>query len=377
MKTDTYFAPVVKEAPDELTLQISLINNNPVITGLLQSLSGILAIVNDKRQVIAFNDSFITMLGIADPSAVFGLRPGQILQCTAAEDQPGGCGTTKRCRTCGAAVAMVTSLAQNKPVERICNVSVQRDDSIVDISLNVKAHTIQINSRKFILLFIQDITRQQQQAALEHTFYHDISNLISMLLGASDLLLENHSQELAETVYNAAYRLNQEVRIQRYLRQTEHDSYKPMWHDTTTDTLYDEIEPYFRNHPVAQNKFLLIRGRENSTPIRTDVSLVLRILCNMLTNAFEATPNKGTVKLHTTATDQSVVFEVWNKGKIPDDIQERIFQRNFSTKQDSGRGIGTFSMKLFGEGVLGGKVAFTTSERDGTVFSLAIPQYRN
>jgi sensor histidine kinase regulating citrate/malate metabolism len=52
----------------------------------------------------------------------------------------------------------------------------------------------------------------------------------------------------------------------------------------------------------------------------------------------------------------------------------RIFQRNYSTKSDSGRGLGTYSMKLFGETYLGGKVDFTSSESEGTTFHLRLPK---
>lgn len=46
-----------------------------------------------------------------------------------------------------------------------------------------------------------------------------------------------------------------------------------------------------------------------------------------------------------------------------------VFKRYFSTKSKSGRGIGTYSMKLFGERYLGGKVGFYCSE-GVTVFIL-------
>jgi len=64
---------------------------------------------------------------------------------------------------------------------------------------------------------------------------------------------------------------------------------------------------------------------------------------------------------------------VWNGGEIPQEIAARIFQRNFSTKEQAGRGIGTFSMKLFGEKILGGQVSFTTSKKEGTIFRFACP----
>lgn len=65
-------------------------------------------------------------------------------------------------------------------------------------------------------------------------------------------------------------------------------------------------------------------------------------------------------------------FCVWNSQEIPQEITHRVFQRNFSTKNQSGRGIGTFSMKLFGEEIFGGEVSFKTSPSDGTTFRFSL-----
>jgi sensor histidine kinase regulating citrate/malate metabolism len=59
---------------------------------------------------------------------------------------------------------------------------------------------------------------------------------------------------------------------------------------------------------------------------------------------------------------------------MPKEVQLQIFQRSFSTKAQVGRGIGTYSIKLFAEQYLGGKVYFTSQEPDGTSFVLSIPK---
>ena len=93
----------------------------------------------------------------------------------------------------------------------------------------------------------------------------------------------------------------------------------------------------------------------------------------MLTNAFEATETGGEVRLWFELDEEWCGFCVWNEKCIPDEIRLRIFQRNFSTKQGTGRGLGTYSMKLFGEQFLKGKVDFETSPQKGTVFRLTLP----
>ena len=374
MNQNTYYATAAKADPDKLAIEIDLVSHNELVTGLLHSISGVLAVVNDKRQVVAFNDSFIKTLGIEKPKEQLGLRPGQILQCIHAEEYPGGCGTTKHCQTCGAAIAMVTSLAQNKPVEKTCAISALRGGQEIDIALSVRAHPLQINSKRFLLLFMQDISRQQQQAALEKTFFHDISNLMSILLGASELLIEEGPpSSLAESIYRAAARMQQEISIQRYLFENEAGIFKPMWDHVTYGELLKDLEPMFLTHPAAQRKKLIADTSYSDISIETDISLVLRVLSNMITNSFEATEENGIVRLWAIPDDKFFLFNVWNNREIPEEARGRIFQRNFSTKGQMGRGIGTFSMKLLGEKLLGGEVYFSTSTENGTVFTLKLP----
>jgi signal transduction histidine kinase len=373
MTNDTYFAVPEKVKQEDLNFEIDFISQNALVSGLLHSISGVLAIVNEKRQVVAFNASFMKMLGIDDPEMHLGLRPGKILHCVQADKGPAGCGTSKQCRTCGAAVAMVTSLAENKPVERVCAIQTIRGTKEVDIALSVRAQPIDINQSRFLLLFLQDITRQQQQAALERTFFHDVNNLMSVLLGASDMLVSETRSDLALTVNKAAMRMQKEISIQRYLSEGDASNYTPMWSDTSHIEIFNEIESFFANHPEAQGKILEIDKSESYPVIRTDISLVLRIICNMVTNGFEAVQKQQTVKVWMERKEQHLSFKVWNDGVIAEDIRDRVFQRNFSTKEQSGRGIGTFSMKLLGEKILGGKVDFITSAETGTTFSLTLP----
>ncbi|MDY6790361.1 MAG: PAS domain-containing sensor histidine kinase [Thermodesulfobacteriota bacterium] len=370
---NTYFAPAERTAEKELAVEIDFVSKSPVVSALLQSISGLLAVLDDHRQIVALNDSFIQMLGIEDPSQALGLRPGEALQCVHADEEPGGCGTTKFCSTCGAAIAIVSSLGHDKPVERICALSAKRGGKTVDIALLVRSHPITINKKRFLLLFLQDITRQQQKAALERTFFHDINNMLSLIVGTSEMLVEDHPSELAKTIHQASLRLLKEVDIQQCLSENESCSYQPIWNEFTTEQILKELQFFFARHPVAHGKHIDISKSYPVVSIKTDLSLLLRVLCNMIVNALEATAKKGVVKVWLEHEDHFLSFFVWNSKKIPQKITNRIFQRNFSSKEQAGRGIGTYSMKLFGEKILGGKVSFTTSQEQGTVFKFSLP----
>jgi len=368
MVMDTYFASPDRSTDKELAAEIKTVGSNPVISALLQSISGLLAIVDRNRQIIAVNDSLLNMLGLDDPQQVLGLRPGEVLQCVHAHDDPAGCGTTEYCSTCGAAIAMVASIEKGIPAERLCALSAERKGRMIDMALLIRAQPIEVDSTRFILLFVKDVTRQQQRAALERTFYHDINNVLGMLVQASELLVAENTTALASTIHQAAFRLLREVAIQHSLTESSAGSYQPMWAEFTTQQIFKELKSFFANHPAANDINVEFVENHAAITIKTDISLLLRVLCNMIINALEATDREGLVKIWPEYNGETLNFCVWNASLVPPDIANRIFQRNFSTKAQAGRGIGTYSMKLFGEKILGGKVDFISSAKDGTIF---------
>ena len=369
----THFAPPARADAAEIAVQIGQLCDSPVVSGLLDTVGGVLAVLNEQRQILAVNDAFMRLLGIDDPQGVLGLRTGEALDCRFSGDAPSGCGTSLNCETCGAAVAMMAALSEGRPEGRLCALSARRAGEPVDLALLVRAHPIDIGGQRLLLLFVQDVTRQQQRAALERTFFHDINNMLYMVAGASELLRADHPSQLTDTLVDAVRRLRGEVEIQRSLHMSDSEAYSPVEQRVSMSSFFTEVQAFFSTHPVAQGRRVEVVTDHGDATVATDRSLLLRIVTNMMTNALEATEVDGTVRVWAAPGEGSLTIKVWNAGEIPAEIRRRIFQRNFSTKEQAGRGLGTWSMKLFGETILGGRVGFTTSRDAGTIFSLAIP----
>ena len=70
---------------------------------------------------------------------------------------------------------------------------------------------------------------------------------------------------------------------------------------------------------------------------------------------------------HFAKPERSSTDNVKSEMFISKEVQLQVFQRSFSTK-GNGRGIGTYSIKLLSENYLNGKVGFTSSVSEGTVF---------
>ncbi|MBN1957240.1 MAG: PAS domain-containing protein [Desulfuromonadales bacterium] len=369
----SYFATPERTNEQDLKLEIDIASQNPVMSGLLHSVSGLLAILDEHRQIVAFNDSFLRMLGVDNPTSALGLRYSEALDCVHSEEEPAGCGTTKHCSSCGAAIAIVSSLKNNTPTEKVCALSAKRGGKELDIALLVKASPITIDGKRFLLIFLQDITQQQQRAALERTFFHDVNNMLFQLLGTSELLVNESPTDLARSVRQASLRLTKEIAIQRCLSENELSDYLPAWTEMSTVEIMDELNSFFTSYPAARDRKFIVTNEHPEDILKTDSSLLLRVLCNMITNVLEATEKFGTVRIWLEKKPATIDFHVWNSQESPESLALRIFQRNFSTKEQAGRGIGTYSMKLLGEKILGGQVSFSSSAADGTTFTFSHP----
>ncbi len=120
---NTYFASPERASDADLKKEIEEASKNLVVDELLHSVGGVLAVLNEHRQILAVNEGLIEMLGIPDAGEVLGLRPGEAVHCVHCNEMPGGCGTSRACASCGAVVSIVSSLASDRPEEGTCALS--------------------------------------------------------------------------------------------------------------------------------------------------------------------------------------------------------------------------------------------------------------
>lgn len=372
---ETHFAPPERVDGEALRVEIDAVTSSPIVDSLLRAVDGLVAVLDEHRQVLALNHELLRAAGVDRPEAALGLRPGELLGCAHAHEMEAGCGTSRFCSTCGAAIAITTSLAKDEAVERMCALHVQRGDQEHDLYLSVRACPIRISGQRFLLLFMQDVSRDQELEALQRIFFHDVNNLLSGLLGGAEVLEEGteDAKEVAHEVAVLARRLHREMVVQRALTSGNRFDFRTRPERTTLAHVVADLEQIFAHHPVATGLKLGFTA-DSYGEVAVDVPLLLRVLANMITNACEASQPGQEVRVVARLVDPSTAsWSVWNPGAIPEAVQRRVFQRNFSTKSGGGRGLGTYSMKLLGETFLRGRVRFTSSPDAGTTFELQLP----
>jgi signal transduction histidine kinase len=375
----TWFLSPERADPALLAQQIELAACNPVIDAVLRSWPGAVAVLNGHRQLVALNDTYLKAIGVQDAASALGLRPGEAIGCDRAWDQPGGCGTGRSCPGCGAAISIVSALRQGRPKEMDCVLTLTRGDGPVEVAFRVQASPLDLHGERMVVLCLADVSAERRHAALERAFLHDMANLASGLSGTVAWALQAPASELPEALCDldaVSGRLSREIEIQRALDAAQAGVPRLRAESVQVELLAGQLKAVFLHHPVAAGRRLLLDLPAGGLAVETDPVLLHRVLANMLCNAFEASAAGDAVRFAAEAVDGQVLFSVWNAGTIPEQASRRIFQRYFSTKAGAGRGQGTFVMKLFGERVLGGQVAFTSLPGRGTTFTLSLPRVR-
>jgi len=371
---ETYFATAERTDRRTFAGQVESISNSPIISKLMEATSGLMVVLNENRQIVGLNEAFLNSLGINDPESILGLRLGETLNCIHASELPNGCGTTPHCTTCGAAIATMTAINDDTLTDNTCALTAEKNGEKIDKYLSIQARPFTVDARRWILVFAKDITLEHSLASLENVFYHDFSNILTVLAGSSELLAKRlPDNELADKILNTSKRLCAEVELQRFLSNHKDDSRLLAMKSVFISDIREAVEQIICSHQALQHKNLYQIWPDEEVKIHTDIHLVARVLENMLLNALEATEDGGTVRLVASVIGSEIMWEVWNRAYIQPEVQLRIFQKHFSTKGSMGRGLGTHSLKLLGEKYLRGKISFNSSINEGTTFCFRLP----
>lgn len=375
MKTkDTWFAPAGRLPTREITKQAVALAEESLLKQLLDSIPNVVMVLNRFRQVVYANDALWKSLGEELPENVFGFRPGEIFDCIHSDEMSDGCGTSEFCRECGAAKAILNSQTMKGVDLQECRITRKHTDEALDWM--VKASHFNYRGEDYTIFALTDISGQKRREVLERIFFHDVMNTAGTLHGFTQLLNQMDPAEIpgaVEQIGVLSERLISEIRTQQLLTRAEQGELVLDITAVKAAELLEEIAREYGLHPVSKNREIKVKPVNDTLMLRSDQTLLRRVIGNMLKNAIEASAPGETITLACRLDDGTVEFSVHNPQFIPRKIQLQIFNRSFSTK-GKGRGLGTYSMKLLTERFLGGTVGFQTTEADGTTFFVRIPK---
>jgi two-component system, cell cycle sensor histidine kinase and response regulator CckA len=208
---------------------------------------------------------------------------------------------------------------------------------------------------------------------------HDFNNLLTSILGHVELLkavlAEGEHAEHLRPMERAALDGAALVRkIQRYIRHEKEERFALVNLATIVEETAALTRPYWQNEPRRIGiDITLQREVEQVPPVRGSEPELREVLVNLVLNAVQAMPEGGTLTLRAFGDQQAVYVEVEDTGVgMPESVRQRIFEPLFTTKGESGTGMGlTVSYGIVEEH--DGRIDVRSRPGHGTCFTLRFP----
>ena len=347
---------------------------DPMLQVLLEATDSIAFILNAQCQTVGASQPLLRALGLEDITPILGLPPCKILRCVEATTDQGECGQSTACGKCSIPDTIETCRSQGTVAESESTISMDNNSSARLCDFRVRAIPLHAAQEDLVLLVLKDLNDRKRLEALEDFFFHSVLNLTNGMDGTVRIMTAEPESAplLVRQLADFTEQLTQEVLGQRILIQAENGSLQMEPQEIEVAEIMESLSAFFRNHDAAHKRHLLIHPFR-SERFQTDPTLLLRILEDLMTNAFEATPIDGTVQVWYQREEHKRRFVVQNESLIPPEMAPRIFLRSFSTKAVRRNGLGTFGIRLLAERYLGGRVDFRSEAGLGTRFFLHLP----
>ncbi len=220
---------------------------------------------------------------------------------------------------------------------------------------------------------------------------HDFNNVLTAIIGYSDLLLANHRptdpsfqdiMQIKQNANRAAGLVRQLLAFSR--RQTLRPQVLQLG-----DVLSD-LQMLMRRL-VGEKITLDLRHGRDLWLVKADLNQFEQVIVNLVVNARDAMPSGGRIELRTRnisakecsafgemvlVSSDYVAIEVEDNGHgIPADLKEKIFEPFFTTKE-VGKGTGLGLAMVYGiVKQTGGYVFCDSAVGEGTTFRILLPRY--
>lgn len=371
----TEFAPAERVTAETVRQQAAIIARQPLVAELLNSVLNYVLILNPQRQIVFASKNVQELVPDAELPDMLGQRPGEALGCVHPDPATGGCGTTAFCRECGAVKSILTSLAGRRDCQecRMIRVTGAEQEAM---DLLVACTPLKVEGETYSLAAIADISHEKRRRALERIFFHDVINSAGSLEGRVMLMQRGAPGDINEQVQllgTSVHHVVEEIVAQRDLVAAENNELAVDRELLKTREVLEKVVRMYADHPAARDRSLRVAPESTAQEFTSDPRLLRRVLGNMIKNALEAAHAGHVVTAGCGADGDNIRFWVHNPTFMPPNVQLQIFNRSFSTK-GSGRGLGTYSIKLLTDRYLKGRAGFTTAEEDGTTFYVILPQ---
>lgn len=209
---------------------------------------------------------------------------------------------------------------------------------------------------------------------------HDLKTPLSVILANNSILMENPENKVGDlrrwldSTQEAAKRMQKLIAEMLTLADVERQDVPLMREEVDLANIAMKADLELESVAFEKNVTL-----EDDLPDRCMVTgnadYLLRIVMSLLENALKYEPSGGRVSIHLTQCKKKTVLSVCNQGsRIADEDLPHVFDRFYRSDKSRTNSAGSFGLGLAitKEMVerLGGTISVTSSQEEGTVFSV-------
>jgi PAS domain S-box-containing protein len=226
---------------------------------------------------------------------------------------------------------------------------------------------------------LEKVLREKENLALigevVSSIAHSLSNPLNIISGNADYLLLN--KKPSEDEYEELNTILQETtRITKSIRHLLNFS-RPISVEKTKGDLNEIIQDIIgkSKYIIGKKNISVKKSTDNKIPsAEFDKAQIEEVILNIFTNAVQAIPSTGEIKLTTSQSNGFIKVEISDNGPgIPKENIDKIFQPFYSSKEyGKGTGLGlSIAKRIISEH--NGLIDVKSSRGKGTTFTIALP----
>ena len=284
---------------------------------------------------------------------------------------------------------ILATIARGERIEHFETTRMKKSGERIDVSLTISPIKDEQGRVLGAAKIARDITQKKRTARalqmteklasvgrLAATVAHELNNPLEAV--TNFIFLAQTTDDLPEPAKEYLTLADRELERVTHIAQQTLGFYR----DTSAPRLVDVRESLDDVLRVFESK---LRYKSLKTEIKVAGELkiealggeVRQVFSNLISNAIDASPNRGVIKVHAKIVlkdnePHAQIAFVDNGCGIPDQLKGSIFNPFFTTKSDVGTGLGLWVSKTLIE-KHGGRISFRSTHLKGTVFIIWLP----
>lgn len=254
---------------------------------------------------------------------------------------------------------------------------------LLDLCEKARRQRALLRVEEILELRTQELERERMDFLAMLT--HDIKNPLGVILGCTEILMEEASERASAEEVNFLERLQSNAMlvhslVSNYLDYTRSEAGHLTVNKRPLDlnALLVRVGQHYEAETRRRGLTLLFKLSPELSAFEGDPLALERVFRNLLHNAIKFTPEHGTITVSTTWKKEGIAISIADTGcgiaseEIPSLFQR--YRRAAATRHREGTGLGLFIVKALVE-AHGGRVEVTSTVEKGSCFTVFLPAH--